>query len=943
MTFGKKLLIFSVIMVFIFYLSSMAGIIKGRVFDKLSKEPMIGVNILLQGTELGCASDIDGYFIIKKIPSGTYDLAFRFIGYKDYIIKNIHIKDSGEIFDFTIYLEEESIKGEEVVIEATVLQNSDAGVVFDRKNSLRFDDAVSSETMARTCSGNAASAVEKITGVLTEDSKYVYIRGVGGRYCIASLNGIKLPSADPDKNSVNFDLFPSDFIDNIKAIKTVTPDLPGDFAAGQIDITSKKFPETMVVRFASSVKYNSVLYGAKDFLSVKNEKLNLTGDFSGIKVLPKELQSLTSFPQIGYAYTDKDIALKLDKVSHILSSPMFLNSTSAPIQFSNSFTVGNKLNLGKKKLGFLLGINYSRNASFYRHGKTGSYVLTGNREHTNSLTKNYLFDDTKSTENVELGTVGNFALNFSGTGQIAYNFMYNRNASLLSRYQKGEYPEDLQTGIFETRTIKYQKREILSHILSGEHFLKSLRKSRLDWKIAFNSSTNNEPDTRFFSNDFVIRDKDTVFFIHPSLYPYPTHYFRNMKEDFISGKLDFKIPDVFYNLDVKFGLNLSRRNRKFREQRYEVRQDCIRYNGNPDEFFSHSNMGILYDKSTDNFFRFGNYLVDNTQKSSSYNGKEIINAMYFLVNGNILHNMSLITGVRFERTNTEVVSLDTLKEKGEISQKDFLPSLSLVYNLNNTMKLKFATSRTIARPNMRELSPYASFDFVGDYIFIGNPELDRTLIYNYDLRFESFFPAGEFLSLSLYNKKFMNPIEKVILNINGQVQYKNVDNAGVWGIEFEFRKSLKFFVDNLYISGNFTLISSRVKIPDEEYLIIKATDKNALRYRPLQGQAPYIINLDLSYSSRKENFVFGIHYYMTGKKLSEISMGGTPDIFEEPFERLDASFSKKIFRNLKIKLAFGNILNSRKSKIYDFKGKKYIYRKYGIGRNISFALSYEVK
>ncbi|HDZ12998.1 MAG TPA: TonB-dependent receptor, partial [Bacteroidetes bacterium] len=287
---------------------------------------------------------------------------------------------------------------------------------------------------------------------------------------------------------------------------------------------------------------------------------------------------------------------------------------------------------------------------------------------------------------------------------------------------------------------------------------------------------------------------------------------------------------------------------------------------------------------------------------------------------------------------------DISLKPGKLKTADWLPSLNVVYNIVKNTNLRLAYGRTLARPTFREMAPYASFDFVNDYFFVGNAKLKRTLIDNFDLRWEWFPNPGEILAVSGFYKGFKNPIERAILNVNGEVQFQNVDKAAVVGAEFEVRKHLGNLIPQLshfQLGANVTLAHSKVTIPEEELLVIRNVNPNADDSRPLQGQSPYILNFDLVYSNEKIGTVATAYYNVFGERVAAVSMGGTPNVFELSQPILNLTISQHVWRGFRFSLSAKNLLNPAIRKVHHFKGKDYITEDYKRGRNISAGISYD--
>ena len=287
-------------------------------------------------------------------------------------------------------------------------------------------------------------------------------------------------------------------------------------------------------------------------------------------------------------------------------------------------------------------------------------------------------------------------------------------------------------------------------------------------------------------------------------------------------------------------------------------------------------------------------------------------------------------------------SIDPSKKNGYLSENDLLPSFNAVYELSPSINLRASYGRTLARPTFRELAPFASFSFVGDFTLIGNADLQRTLVDNFDLRWEHFGNSGELYAVSFFYKDFQNPIERVILNVNGEVQYQNVAEAQVVGLEIEARHGASFIhrsLANLQVGGNLSLFNSEVTIAPAELTLRRALIANAPDRRPLQGQSPFLLNLDLGYDNFETGMGVSLFYNLFGRRLDEVSLGGTPDVFEEARGTMDMTFSQQ-WHSYKIKFKANNLLDAPIQKAYRYQGVDYIANHHQKGRSFSLSLSY---
>jgi TonB-dependent receptor len=348
-------------------------------------------------------------------------------------------------------------------------------------------------------------------------------------------------------------------------------------------------------------------------------------------------------------------------------------------------------------------------------------------------------------------------------------------------------------------------------------------------------------------------------------------------------------------------------------------------------------------------YNFGNTVYDFSKPKNSYKGDQTIRAYYAMIDFLMTSNFRFIGGARYETTKTTVISADEKQDVGFIDEKDWLPSINFVYGLSDRMNLRVAASKTLARPNFRELAPYSTQEFVNDFILRGNPLLKRTKINNFDFRWEWFTNPGEVLAVSAFYKEMHNPIEMAFATGTTQsnpiIEYKNVPKAIIKGLEFEFRLGLGTLtnsLNNFSLGSNLSLIDSKVDIAQSELNIAQGIDTTFKTTRNLQGQSPYILNIDLAYSNQEWGTTASLYYNIFGERLSVVSANITPDVFEQPLPQLNFIITQPLTQNLSLKFTAQNILNRDYKKVYRFNDQDYIFQSYRKGTTFSMRLNYEI-
>jgi len=383
------------------------------------------------------------------------------------------------------------------------------------------------------------------------------------------------------------------------------------------------------------------------------------------------------------------------------------------------------------------------------------------------------------------------------------------------------------------------------------------------------------------------------------------------------------------------------------QNRYDFRSaNGLEFTGSTVEYFSSENADIASNRpNNDPYF----YVIEGSDLKNSYDAEQFIAAAYGMIDYWVSPSFRVITGARMERTEMELVSLDPSQQRGIIDELDVLPSLNLTWNFRENMNLRGAYTKTLARPTFHELAPFALFDFRDQFILVGNPNLDRTLVDNLDLRWEFFPNPGEVIAVNPFFKIFTDPIEKVVNPEaqNFEVEFKNNNRAIVYGIELEARKNIGSLFNsptlkNFSAGFNVTLLKSEVEIDPTELVAIRATRPNAESTRPMFGQSDWIINSFLNYSNKEAGLDANLGFNIAGPKITLITRGGTPNVYQQPIPMLDFNVSKTLGEMWTLGLSANNIFNAIDERTYSFAGESYVFQSFRPGSTFSLSVKYKI-
>jgi len=944
-------------------LAQSSGRITGTVVDGQTGETLIGVNVVIEGTVQGTATDIDGRYTIRNVDPGTYDIVVSYLSFAIQTITGVVVND-GQTVTLDVALQPETEFLEEIVVTADVVLNNEAGLLRQRQKSISFSDAISAQSISRSGAGDAAGALKKVVGASVVGGKYVFIRGLGDRYTSSHLNGLELPSADPNKKAFQLDIFPSSLLENITTLKTFTPDKPGNFSGGLVDVNTKDFPSEMMFEISASTTFLSGV-SFEDILQGESTNTDWLGYGDGSRELDQFVIDYLNdpendnFPSARDARNNPGLADTLDRLSNAFNGDFEPVEKQAFLNQGYGITFGNKTDLFGRELGFIASITYGNSFSAYDNGINAGYLLNSTIEDAEGLDPIFTYSDRSGTRSADLGGLFNVAYKLSPLHRLRATLILTQNGAQTGRYLTG-FDDELSTNegaVAINRVVDYVERSLISTQLGGKHSFPGLGNTIVEWKVAYAENTQTEPDRRLAITeafDREINGIDTTFYNFPGGFPFPTRFYRDLSEESYNSSLDITLPFTSFggnSGNIKFGGYLSRADRTFREDAFDFQSEITNLlrdpsvRGDLDAFFSNSGIVNIRENGR---IDFGVVPLEISDLRNNYDGTRDITALYGMIELPLTSELKVITGVRMEQAEITLVTQDTSIATGNLDDTDYLPSFSAVYSLQDNMNIRGAVTRTLARPNFRELAPYVTVNFSGGFQELGNLDLERTLITNYDLRWEWFMNPGEVVAISAFYKEFDKPIETVIdLNAadGDAITYENVSSGEVAGVEFEVKKNLAFLAEalqNFGVSTNISLINSSVDIPEDELRVIRERDPDASSTRPLFGQSDYIINFDVAYENPDIGYNASLNFNTFGDRLSAVTLGVTPNIFERSYASLDFLNSKKIGDHFEISFSVSNILDPEIVQSHEFKGDEFVTSSFKRGRAVKFGVKYKL-
>ncbi len=929
------------------------GILIGTITDSNSGEPLIGVNIVIDGTSHGTISDFDGNYRLEKVDNRLCSVRFSYISYQSQLVDEVDMRGSEPVI-LHIALEEESTTLEQVVVKSRKITNTENALLSLQKLAPSIGDGISSQQIAKLGSSNAAQSMKYTTGASVVDGKYVYVRGLGDRYSNTQLNGSNIPSNDPYRNSFQLDLIPAFMIDNIIAQKAYTPDLPGTFTGGNVNIKTKAYPDNFYCAIGLGLGFNERSSFQKEFLTHEGGKGDYFGFAGEERAIPAELLDPNVQQQIAGRYDvdarfDTELANLSNRVSKALNNQMVPTNKTSGLNQNLSLSLGNQTKVSKIPLGYNFGLRYSRSYSHYGQARRLAYDPPAGGELLPLLQN---FDVIQSSETPTLGALADFHLKLSPNNQISYNVIYNHTADKSTQYLLGQnLASATATEYTESRALRFVERSFLYNQLKGKHVVMGLNGLKMEWALNTVKLNQDEPDSRFFANKLTIEDGVmTDYRLDVNEISRPAHYFRSLEDSKYEAKLDFTYPLGGLNSKnkLKIGANFYEKSRTFYEDqfgydRYDVpvsQGGSVSYDNNPDIYFGQENLGMVTDTSFNGtpFHILGVYTRYDSNETYSYDGREDVSSAYAMLTYNISPRLELVTGMRFERTSIEISPSrvdnwsvgDSTIAAANIENSYLLPSVNAKYKITEVSNLRAAFSQTVAKPNMRELAPFLSFDFLGGgYRYLGNPFLELSRVNNFDLRYELFPKPGELIAVSAFYKDFKNPIVRRFSTISNptEITWVNGEDGSLFGVELEFRKSLSALstkLSNFEFGTNFSYIYSRLPIDEEELEIIRLNDPEAKAYRPFQGQSPYLFNALLGYKHEATGVNANLNLNLFGPRLEVVGATGLPDVYEQSYPILNFNISKRVTQSIALSFAANNLLDQEAKRLQSYRDQDFV-------------------
>lgn len=873
-----------------------------------------GVQVFVRGSPETAETDADGRFTVE-LPPGEHGLSFihpRFEG------GQVELALPAEGATTAVALEPAGLALEDFVVTAPYIAGGVAELTAERRQTGSVVDVVGAEQMSRAGDSSAAAALKRVTGLTIVGGKYIYVRGMGERYSATTLNGLFVPSPEPERRVVPLDMFPTGLLGSVVVQKTASPDQSAEFGGGVVQLRTRGVPEAAFVEVALSGGFTTgttleqgAVYPGGD--------LDWLGVDDGTRALPDRLQA--EFDRSGLLRCSGAIAIpgagpcvtqdELDDLAGELDPVWARTPKTLPPDFGLSVAAGDGFDLGPARLGVVGSLSYDQSWQIER-GVKNDYGISGGQ-----LDPNELGDYARTTRAVDTSAILELALDWGDDHQIRSTTLLLRNTDDIAGFFEGRQFGNENNELQITR-LQWVERQLLTQQVRGRHRLPA--DLRLRWHYGFSRADRSEPDRRTWQYDRS-RGSDEPFRL--SAKPDSNRRFFSDLDDtthdvgFATRYPLGEAPEAIAEDATDFlevGAGVLRRARDVSSLQLHLEE----LEGTPvtdpiETLLVPENIG------GDGDF----YAQNDTRVGDAYGATLGIEAGWVAVQAGLdrlgldgAESLRLTAGLRLEHAAMTVRSFAPIGDDpppGRLDDLDILPSAGLTWAFSDTMQLRAGYGRSINRPEFREKSELRFDDVIDRRSYRGNPDIERAVIDHLDLRWEWYPSPRESASVAVFYKAFTDPIEQIIeAGADQTIKPENTADATNVGLELDARQGLGFlgaWADDLYVAGNVALIRSAVEIdqrtePGAASLVLTSSE------RPLQGQSPYVINLQLGYEDLDGGAFVTLLYNVTGPRIVGVGTNDLPDIFEAPRHLLDVVVGLPLAGGLSLKLKGRNLLDS---------------------------------
>ncbi len=881
------------------------GQVQGRAVRADGDRPVAGARVFVRGRSDSDTTGPDGRFTLQ-LPVGPHLLSVIHPDFSPGTAEVQVVADTPAAP--VIALAPAALQLDAFVVEAPYLQGGVAQLTAERRSTSGVVDVIGAEQMARTGDSSAAGALRRVTGLTLVGGKYVYVRGMGERYASTTLNGTRLPSPEPERRVVPLDLFPTGILGSVVVQKSWSPDQPGAFGGGVVQLRTRGAPEAPFVQVSASTGFRPDTTfqeglagpgGAYDWLGVDDGSRSLPSPVADILKGRLLSRSQDDFKALGKSF------------------PRTWNThtRTAPPPLKLAVAAGRPVEIAGHTLGVLGAVSYGQTWLKRSVTRRNTQVRTANGEIVVEGQAPMTIDRLGRT--VQGSGLLELDLTLAPDQRVWSTTLVLRSTDDITRLRTG-FDEDQMTDV-RVHRVEWVERMLIDQVLRGHH---GVGLGAIDWAYALSRASRDEPDRRSYRYDREPANPETGDPGGYRMYDRPEgnqRFFSDMADIGHDVRVGWTVPlgearradapdEALHQVQV--GARWTARSRDSRTYRFRfldrlgelgVDADLRRQvrGADPD-----TTLGA--DSLDNGWFE----LRDNTQPTDSYTGEEAITAGYAQGEVSLPGDVRIMAGARVEHGRVTVLTqrpfaINAEAIKASPSATDVLPAATVTWGLREGMQLRGGFARTVTRPDFHELSPAQKDPVDGDRPVKGNPDLRSGSIDHYDVRWEWYPSPRESVSVAGFYKGFDAPIETTInAGADGARSFRNSRGAHNLGLELDARWQLEplgAWAEQLYVAGNLALISSEVDLSGDSVVTSKQ--------RPLEGQSPYVLNVQLGYEDLDAGHHLTVLYNVFGRRVVEVGSKGQPDVYEEPRHMLDVVAGVDLGRGMRLNLRAANLLD----------------------------------
>ncbi|MEZ5692346.1 MAG: TonB-dependent receptor [Altererythrobacter sp.] len=811
------------------------------------------------------------------------------------------------------------------------------------RSSTQVVSVLSNEEIARTGEGDIAGALGRVTGLSVQGQGFVFVRGLGDRYSLALLNGLPLPSPQPLSRVVPLDIFPTNIVASSLVQKTYSANFPGEFGGGVINLTTRAVPDEGFIKFSAGISGDeqTTFSGGIDYYG---SDYDWAGFDDGTRDVPPALQA---FFDSGARMSD----LGVDQASILkqLGNPNLVLTQEIdelPVNFSGGITAGDSFDIGASRFGVIATASISnkwRNRSIVSQTAVNA-----------DLDLDTDFRDFVTDNRILVNGLLGFGLE-AGNHRIRWTNLFIRDTLKQSRLALGEDFQD-DDSEFQQDTIWHERQlldsQLVAELVFGDldvdlraGYAQTQREAPYEYSFTYVRTNNaNDPLGDTFIN---VLDRQTGS---------ASVAFSELKEDLWYGGIDFSYPLTDW-LRLTAGYAYTDTSRYSERREFLINADSSFPDGvgalRPD---------LLLGDAIIDFYGLG--LIESTEADPAFEAALKIHAGYLKGQVNPFDSVTLDIGVRYEDAEQSVVPVEvfaTPTNSGSstfLANDYFLPAATLTWEVSPEFQLRFNASKTIARPQFRELIFQTYYDPETNRQFNGNPSLVDSKLFNAEARGEYYFGRGNRVSLAGFYKKIDNPIEVYSsFSDNDRISgFANAPEATLYGAEFDLQYGIDLYDwggwwenKRIITVANYTYTQSELKVGANDVArVFPFADQPATNFFrdgvALTGQSDHMANLQLGIENTDKLQQATLLVNYSSERVTSRGTADLPDIIENPgltvdfVVRQEISLAKQPFE---LKFEARNIFGRDNFEYQDNGTTRIDINSYKVGQSFALSVSTE--